>query len=100
MAGLQNGANQDQTHNWSEPWWNLLKLVNIIVRDAVGVLFFGGVVRAVEYGIGLVSPEPIAWTMNGVSVSLSQIAHYFELVVFVVFLLVALVDVGKWALRR
>jgi hypothetical protein len=100
MTGLQNGANREQDHDWLEPWWNLLKLANIITCHAVGMLFLVCVVRALEYCIGRLSPEPIVWTMSGVSVSLGQIVHYFDLATFVTFFIVALVDLVKWALRQ
>jgi hypothetical protein len=99
MNGLQNGAKGEQNHDWSEPWWNLLKLANIIVCDACGVMFLVCVVRGLQYGIKTISPEPIVWTMSGVSVSLDQIIHYFDLVTVLAFILVALLDLIKWVRR-
>jgi hypothetical protein len=97
MAGLENGANRDHKHSWTEPWWNLLKLLNVLLVHAVGFSVIGVLARLLESYLGWVSES---WTIGGISVSLVQIAHYGDFFIVIVFLGVALVDVVKWAIRQ
>ena len=86
-------------NDWKEPWRNLAKLLNIVIGRAVGVLAIAGVAEGLELGIESFSHKPLVGTMEGVAVSLSDIIHYFDLVIFAVFLCLALVEIVRWALE-
>jgi hypothetical protein len=92
--------NHNEPYDWWETWWTLLKLLNMIAGHAVGVVALVAVIRLLELGIQLLEPDPLVWTANGVAVSLKDIVHYFDLAVFFVFFVVALIDIVKWAWRR
>lgn len=96
---LNKGASK-QTYDWLEPWWNVIKLANLLLSHAVGIWLIDAFARLLEIGIGLISPQTLVWTFKGVSVSLSDVTNYADLFVIVVFLIVAFVDVIKWARQR
>jgi hypothetical protein len=90
----------ENPYDWWEPWWTLLKLINMIASHAVGFFAIVTITRALELGIGLVSAQPLIWTARGATISLSDIVHYGDLVVFAAFIFVIIVDLVKWALWR
>jgi hypothetical protein len=89
-----------KAYDWIEPWRNLAKLLNIILCHATGVLALAAIARGLAFGIAFVSHDTLVWTMKDVSVSLSDIIHYFDLAMFAVFLCVAVIDIVKWAVQR
>ncbi len=92
--------NPKEPHLWLEPWRKLLKLLNMVTAHAVGIFVIVVIRRVLEWAINLVSPLPLVWTANGVTVSLGEMANYFDLAVILAFFAVALFDLAKWAFWR
>jgi hypothetical protein len=88
------------TYDWWNPWLSLLKLVNLIICHAFGVLAIAAIMVALEIALTQTARQPLVWTAEGVTVSLSDIVHYGDMFIFIVFFVVALIDIVKWARAR
>jgi len=85
---------------WLEPWLGLLKLANILLCHAAGLLLIDAFARFLESGFGMISTHPLEWTFWGVKVTLYDITGYTDFFIVVVFFGVAFRDVIKWAKQK
>jgi hypothetical protein len=81
-------------------WMNLSELINLLLSHACGIVAIVGLIRGLEYGLRLVSPQPLEWEMGDYHFSLTEIVHYGDLVIFLLFFAVAILDVWRWVWRR
>ena len=86
-----------QEYDWLEPWWHLLQLGNIVLKDAVGLIVFVAVTQLVEIIIGYISLHPMEWPFWTVTVSLWEIINYGNLFVVAAFFFVTFRHIVKWA---
>jgi hypothetical protein len=90
---------QEDVNDWRKPWFSLLELVNLVICHAVGILAIAAIANGLEFIITSMSGQPLVWTARGVSVSLSNFINYGDLLVFLAFFLVAIVDIARWVAR-
>ena len=86
-----------QEYDWLEPWWHLLQLGNILLKDALGLIAFVALTQLVEIIIAHISLYPMEWSFWVVTVSLWQIINYGNLFIVAAFFFVTFRHIVKWA---
>jgi len=86
--------------DWLSPLKERVELVYIVFIDAVVVFSIAIIANGLEFGLTKLTQHTINWTIRGVTLSLADIMHYGDLFIFVVFLVVSLWHVLKWATKR
>lgn len=86
-----------QEYDWLEPWWHLLQLGNILLKDAVGLIAIVALTQLVEFIIGHISLHPLEWQFWSVKVSLGEIINYGNLFIVAAFFYVTFRHIIKWA---
>jgi hypothetical protein len=81
------------SETWVKPWRNLAILMNLMLPHMVGVIFLGFLAWLAGDVSRNIFQEELTWSAGKVTVSLSDMLHWFDLVVIVLFFVVAVRDV-------
>lgn len=84
-------------YDWLEPWWSLMRLCNILLKDATGIIFIVGLAQLVGFVVDQISKTPLEWKVLTVTISLEEIVSYGDLFVVAAFFYVAFRHILEWA---
>jgi hypothetical protein len=91
---------EEERSEWSGPWLELAKFLNMIVPHALGVVALAGIGRVASVGISIISPTVISWQIKNVVVTLDDLIHYFDLAIVILFFIKASWNLLMWAFRK
>jgi len=94
------GHVRDPKIDWLTPLKERLDLVYIVLLDALALFSIAVIASALEIGLNKLTQDTISWKIADRTLSLSEVVHYGDLFIFVVFLVVSLWRVLKWATKR
>jgi len=99
MSLTQQGGSDPRRIDWRGHIVERVELVYLILLDALAIFTIAAIGPLFEYGFTRLTGELPSWTFGAMTLTLVDIVHYGDLLVFAIFLVVSCVHVLKWAIK-